>query len=527
MKEVIEKYFIMKKGLALEKENPKKAIEFYKELLTHEYFINDYYPYRRLVIMYKKTKEYDKKVNIIRCFFKSEIYCNKRNYLWFRNKLRLYSKKGLISQTEIKELTDYFKEHSLINKEISNEPVVIAERIKKEHGRIAIVSEERYSKRQKIYELEEIGSELKRQGKYQKFIELYNHMIDDLGHNSYRYYRDLCIAYRKVGELDNEIETINKYYEGNCTKTDASEKWFKRRSKEVSKLSGKNIIRTSVPLHSQHENINSPKKIENTIKQGNYDVFDLFKGEIKKNFSEFSNALGTEDEFLYGIPINQNFEFDLTQIQIFEYNESLDEIENIKRKIILREQGNQLNYAREFDKAIDFYESMKKNSYFTNDWYPYRQLTIIYDKTKNYEANLNNIKNILSSGIYLNGYQFVWFTNKIKNIMQQISVDENEIEEWLNIYESTGAKNKNQLNQLMCDRITKKDGSYRILNEKSFRIRQNIYEIDEIGRIYERIGNYKLAAEHYREVIQDPPKEFNEKVIEKYEAKLDKALKKI
>ena len=111
--------------------------------------------------------------------------------------------------------------------------------------------------------------------------------------------------------------------------------------------------------------------------------------------------------------------------------------------------------------------------------------------------------------------------------MQQISVDENEIEEWLNDYESTGAKNKNQLNQLMCDRITKKDGSYRILNEKSFRIRQNIYEIDEIGRIYERIGNYELASEHYREVIQDPPKEFNEKVIEKYEAKLDKALKKI
>ena len=77
MEEYIIKYELKMKGLNLEKENPQKAIDFYKELLNHKYFINDYYLYRRLVIQYKKTKEFDKKVNVIRCFFKSKIYCNK------------------------------------------------------------------------------------------------------------------------------------------------------------------------------------------------------------------------------------------------------------------------------------------------------------------------------------------------------------------------------------------------------------------------------------------------------------------
>ena len=42
MADYIEKYNIKNKGLKLEKTNPKKAIEFYKEILGHEYFINDF-----------------------------------------------------------------------------------------------------------------------------------------------------------------------------------------------------------------------------------------------------------------------------------------------------------------------------------------------------------------------------------------------------------------------------------------------------------------------------------------------------
>lgn len=55
MVDYIDKYKIKDKGLKLEKIEPKEAIEYYKELLTHEYFINDFWPYRRLVLLYKKN----------------------------------------------------------------------------------------------------------------------------------------------------------------------------------------------------------------------------------------------------------------------------------------------------------------------------------------------------------------------------------------------------------------------------------------------------------------------------------------
>ena len=142
MADYIDKYKLKDEGLQLEKTEPKKAIVYYKDLLSHEYFINDFWPYRRLVLMYKKTKEFDKKTEIIKTFLKSGIYCNNHHYLWFRNKLRTLAEKDYISHEEIDSLTDYFKIHSLNNKQKANTPFPIADRIRKRKGEIIVVSEE-------------------------------------------------------------------------------------------------------------------------------------------------------------------------------------------------------------------------------------------------------------------------------------------------------------------------------------------------------------------------------------------------
>ena len=75
-----EKYDLKMEGFRLEKKDPRKAILYYKDLLNHDYFINDYFVYKRLVLLYKKTKKPEKLVNIICDFFKSDIYCNKHHY---------------------------------------------------------------------------------------------------------------------------------------------------------------------------------------------------------------------------------------------------------------------------------------------------------------------------------------------------------------------------------------------------------------------------------------------------------------
>lgn len=473
MADYIEKYNIKNKGLKLEKTNPKKAIEFYKEILGHEYFINDFWPYRRLVLMYKKTKNFEKKTDIIKTFFKSGVYCNNHHYLWFRNKLRTLSEKGYISPEEIDSLTDYFKTHSCINKQKANTPLVIADRIIKQHGEIIIVSEEKYDNKQKQYEYEEKCSELNRQKRYGDYIELLNHMIDDLGYRRYMYFQKLCVAYRRLNDHDNELRVINKYMDGKSSRTQVSDEWFEKRLEEV-----QNIDKTA-ELENKKTEKEKPKK---------------------KNYPNISNY---ENKYVYEIPFNKR-ELDLAKPPIHEYDSSLNEFENLKRKNTLIQYGKLLTQSKQTTNAIKYYKYLCNNSYFTNDWYPYRQLTIIYDKTKEFHANLLNIKKLFHNNTYLNRYQFTWFCEKIRKILENINADENELQEWIEYYESHGALNESKSNKFLADRFMKlNDETILVITDEFFDYRQERYALEEIGRIYERVGNYELAITHYENIIAE------------------------
>ena len=473
MADYIEKYNIKNKGLKLEKTNPKKAIEFYKEILGHEYFINDFWPYRRLVLMYKKTKNFEKKTDIIKTFFKSGVYCNNHHYLWFRNKLRTLSEKGYISPEEIDSLTDYFKTHSCINKQKANTPLVIADRIIKQHGEIIIVSEEKYDNKQKQYEYEEKCSELNRQKRYGDYIELLNHMIDDLGYRRYMYFQKLCVAYRRLNDHDNELRVINKYMDGKSSRTPVSDEWFEKRLEEV-----QNIDKTA-ELENKKTEKEKPKK---------------------KNYPNISNY---ENKYVYEIPFNKR-ELDLAKPPIHEYDSSLNEFENLKRKNLLIQYGKLLTQSKQTTDAIKYYQYLCNNTYFSNDWYPYRQLTIIYDKTKEYHANLLNIKKLFHNNIYLNRYQFTWFCEKIRKILEKVNADENELKEWIEYYESHGALNESKINKFLADRFMKlNDETILVITDEFFNYRQERYALEEIGRIYERVGNYELAITHYENIIAE------------------------
>lgn len=455
-----DKYNFKDKGLKLEKEDPIKAIEFYEGLLNHEYFINDYYPYRRLVMLYKKTKQPEKKTEIIRTFFKSGIYCNNHQFLWFKNKLKALSKKDYISKEEIKDLTECFSENSLPNKDQSNTPLPIAERIRKSNGRIIVESEEKYDKIQKQYEYEEVCSQLNREKKYEEYAALLNHMIDDLGYNRYRYFQKLCIVYRRLGDYDNEARVIEKYNRGESTKTKVSDEWFSNRSQTMEK----------------------PEKSES------------------KPESDF------KEKSVYEIPFTSE-ELDVTKTPIFEYDDDLNEFENLKRKNHLIQHGKALIEAKQYNNAILFYKYLSNNTYFSNDWYPYRQLCILYEKTEDYSANLVNIKKLLYSKIYLNQYQFIWFGEKIRQLMEKTEISDYKIKEWLDYYEFHGRLKEKKLNKYLADKFRKDGDKIFILNDDEFDYTQERYVLEETGAIYERVGNYELAINHYTKIIRE--KEFN------------------
>ena len=60
-----------------------EAEDFYKKLITNMYYLKDYYPFRQLVKVYIKKKEYGNVINTIEEFFKSERYCSGSQLLWF------------------------------------------------------------------------------------------------------------------------------------------------------------------------------------------------------------------------------------------------------------------------------------------------------------------------------------------------------------------------------------------------------------------------------------------------------------
>ena len=46
-----------------------------------------------------------------------------------------------------------------------------------------------------------------------------------------------------------------------------------------------------------------------------------------------------------------------------------------------------------------------------------------------------------------------------------------------------------------------------VITDEYFNYRQERYALEEIGRVYERVGNYELAITHYKQIIDE--KKFN------------------
>lgn len=207
-----------------------------------------------------------------------------------------------------------------------------------------------------------------------------------------------------------------------------------------------------------------------------------------------------DDNPAYSFPFSAD-EINPDENPLYEYDRRLSELDNVKRKNCMIHFGRLLTREKQFERAVLYYRYLTSNTYFSNDWYPYRQLAIIFAKTKDWNANLMNIKRLLYSRIYLNNYQIVWFGEKIRQITTHIDVDDEMLEEWFEYYESHGRLNEARLNTFLADRFTAHDGKAEVMSEEFFRRRQERYALEETGRIYERVKNYKLAIEHYSSII--------------------------
>lgn len=489
------KFRLKKEGLYLEKKDRERAIDFYKKLIVNSLFLNDYYVYRRLAMLYNKEKDYQNEYFVIKYFLNSGIYCSNYQFLWFINKLKELSKKGIVDEEEIEQLKETFKTNSLKNKDKANVPVIIADRIKSKKGYIKVISKRNYDRDQKMYEMEEIAREYKREGKYDGAIHVLEEMIYKKKFKSYRYYNDLCILYRKVGDYDSELRVINEYRMGNATQTDYSDELFEKRYKQVQELIANRNNDNSGSVSAESED--SKSESDSISNKSNI--------KFERGISA-TKSLGIEKEYSDSFKLLKEYEVDLEKpLNFHQFDESLTEEENVNRKFYLKEWGKALYKEKRNDEAIEFYQSLKQNSYFINDYYPYRQLCLVYKRTKDYDAYLNNIKELFKSEIYLNSYQHTWFVHKIKQLRDHISVNEEEIASLLEYYEEHGAKMQENVNIpiALADRIVKIRNKIKLKSIESYDMSQEIYSIEETGRILEKEENYEMAIAFYKDKIKE------------------------
>ena len=109
-----------------------EAIDFYRALLKHELFVNDYYPYKKLSKLYHYTNQFGYEADIIESFFKSGIYCDDKQLRWFKRRLKQLGKNNYYNFNKISALENEFNNNGALNKHLEDKPVPTSFKIKKE-----------------------------------------------------------------------------------------------------------------------------------------------------------------------------------------------------------------------------------------------------------------------------------------------------------------------------------------------------------------------------------------------------------
>lgn len=247
LEQLEQKYNLIIEGNSLFKKDKKEAINFYLNLLDHELFLNDYYPFMQLSRLYEAHGRNIKEVEILISFFKSKRYCNNSKLNYFKGRLKELSKKGYLDKSEISSLESEFKKYSAKNWELSRKPVPTAFEVKKEYENMVKVHkkfddkyyddflafDENSSSETKINIKQNIinkGEQLLDEKSYPRAISFFKALINHkLFINDYYPYSNLSKCYRKTKQRLEEIDILIKFFKSDISCDFDQVNWFKRR----------------------------------------------------------------------------------------------------------------------------------------------------------------------------------------------------------------------------------------------------------------------------------------------------------
>ena len=334
-----------------------EAVDFFKKLLKHELFINDYHPYTKLANAYHRLRDYESEVETIRSFFNSGRYCQRTTLRWFKRRLENLSDMNKFDITEIDVFETLFEENGSQNIDKSRIPVPLAYDIKKtieksgtdkqifdnEFFDYYVKFDDNESLEYKIkfkHKLFKKGEELIANHDYSKAIIFFKRLLGhDLFINDYYPHQRLSQVLRKTGQENDETKIIISFFNSGIYCNNKHLSWFINRLKELSDLgfynSSKipelqNAFNKNGALNEQLSKLPVPSaiKIKNTFElmDKSYDVDEngilgILVDEIP---SEYLNKLPNQQSI-----INNNLnEYE----EEMYFTSNIDNIDLIERK---------------------------------------------------------------------------------------------------------------------------------------------------------------------------------------------------
>lgn len=179
-----------------------------------------------------------------------------------------------------------------------------------------------------------------------------------------------------------------------------------------------------------------------------------YKSEI---FSSFDSIYKKYYSFL-------DNEKDIGSINLLEYDEKLSEEENIIRKYVLILKGTYYFDDEMYAEAKDYYKKLMNNSYFKDDYYPYKRLIITCHKLKDYKDEADVIRDLFSSNIYCDKYQFLYFKYRNKRLPKKARIKNKELEELIKNYKNVIENHSGNFLIPNAERIMRVDEGIEILS---------------------------------------------------------------
>ena len=449
---VKNKFNIIYRGKELEQSDPIEAIDYYNSYLGHELFENDYYVYKALAVLYDSVGNLENELETIISFLKSGIYCDRYNYLFFLFNLKKLSQEFVIEDNEVNKWLVSFKNISMKNKHLENTPAPLAERLVFENNELNIIPGEEFEALQEMGAME-LESELYNScGMFDTSNRIYEMMIDEYGIADSELYKQICINYRQLNDVENERRMIQHYFSNNELWNLQERNWFENRLNELEKY--RDDVR---PLPEQK-----------------FEVFYENNGNYLKHDDFVNNDVG--------------------------FTELMD---RTKSKFRLRREAWRLEF-KDYYEAIEFYESLLGHDLFKDDYYIYRKLVILYVKINEYELVWQTIKSFFYSGICCSRYQYIWFLHKVSDVSKVMYISDEEITDCLKFFKENGFANKNfESDVFLAERLYHAMSSLRISSPDVYAKTQKRYELKEEAGQLEYNGVTEESTEILRNMVDN------------------------